>query len=72
METTLFNHKKLGSTEKPLLKNIQLKQAIARLENGELEIYEKIKQTFTLEATQARILETIYLQQKENNGKKQS
>jgi hypothetical protein len=53
-----------------LLKNIQLKQAIERLETREIEIYEKIKLHFSLESTQARILENIFLNQKQNNVKK--
>lgn len=57
-KTTLYNHKEIGNTEKPLITNLQFKKLIERIEAGDATAAENAKKAFTLEATQLRILET--------------
>ena len=57
-ETTLYNHKKMGTDEKPLISNGQFKKLIERIEAGDATAADNAKKAFTLEATQLRILET--------------
>lgn len=66
-ETTLYNHVALGSASKPLIKNIQLKQASERIQKGEIDVYEKVLHHFTLEKGQRNLLDTIYNNQIKNN-----
>lgn len=55
-KTTLYNHKELGTKEKPLISNLQYKQLMERVEKGDYEAGEKAKEVFTFEATQLRTL----------------
>lgn len=55
-----YNHKPLGTKEKPLISNKQFKQACERIENGEIDLIEKVRGHFSLEETQEKLLD-MYL-----------
>lgn len=54
--TTLHNHKKLGSEEKPLISNVQFKKLMERVEKGDKEAATKAKEAFSFEPTQLNLL----------------
>lgn len=55
-KTTLYNHNELGTKEKPLISNIQLKTLINRIKGGDHESYNKAKDIFSFEDKQLRLL----------------
>lgn len=57
---TLYNHKNLEQGGKPLIGNAAFKKAMERLQAGEAGVYEKVKETYSLEATQEQLLTTTY------------
>lgn len=62
-----YNHNKIGTPEKPLISGEAFKKALDRIKKGELEVYQKVLDSFTLlDATQTRLLEATY-----NTAKKQ-
>lgn len=63
-KTTAYNHKPLGTKEKPLISNQQFKTACERLKGGEIDIYEKTLNAFTLDATQKTLFEKLKSQLK--------
>ena len=60
----LYNHVTLGTKDKPLIRNIQFKQLIARIERGDLSAYEKAFEHFIFESFQKQFLTRIYTQSK--------
>lgn len=54
--TTLYNHNAIGKPGAPLITNGAFKKAIERIEAGETGVKEKVLSTYSLEATQLRIL----------------
>lgn len=63
-KTTAYNHNSLGTKEKPLISNQQFKTACERLKGGEIDIYEKTLNAFTLDATQKTLFEKLKSQLK--------
>lgn len=55
-KTTLYNHKELGTKEKPLISNLQYKKLLERIESGDYEAGEKAKAAFSFEEKQLSIL----------------
>lgn len=61
-KTTLYNHKELGSSEKPLITNEQFKKLMTRVNSGDLTAGEKAIEFYTLEERQKTILQTALKQ----------
>lgn len=57
---TLYNHNTIGTQEKPLISNMVFKIVHQSLQNFEVKMYEDIKQKYSFESTQKRILEEAY------------
>ena len=67
VNTTSYNHKQIGTTEKPLISNEAFKKACDRIKAGELDVYEKVLDKFTLlDATQRNLFEKVYNTAKKN------
>lgn len=62
---TLHNHKEIVKDNKPLIPMKALKQALERITAGELDVYYKVTDAFSLEETQKRLLKQTYDQAKE-------
>lgn len=60
MATTLYNHNTLGTERKPLIPNIDFKRLHESLIAGEVELYERIIEVYTLESFQRHIVEPLY------------
>lgn len=56
---TSYNHNKIEKEGKPLISNASFKKAIERIEAGEKGIVEKVLETYSLEATQEKLLKQI-------------
>lgn len=56
----LYNHNKLGTKDKPLIKNLDFKLVHKSLMRGEVEMYEDFKNRFSFVSIQKRILEDEY------------
>lgn len=54
---TAYNHKALGTKEKPLIPNGSLAKALERIRAGEKGVYEKVLDTYTLESKQLSLLQ---------------
>lgn len=63
--TTLYNHKKLDTPEKPLISNEQFKKACDRIKKGE-DVYQKTIDFYSMDQTQKDLLKQLY-----NNALKQ-
>jgi phage recombination protein Bet len=63
------NHATIGTTAKPLLPNKKLMTAVERIKNGEIELYDKVIESYTLESGQKSVLDTVYKQAKEGKQK---
>jgi len=57
--TTMYNHKSLEKNGKPLITNVQFKNACDRLRAGEIDVFQKVLDTYSLESKQKSILESI-------------
>ncbi len=66
--TNLYNHKELGTKEKPLIPNKAFKLLCERIEAGEEGVLEKAKAAFTLEASQERLLQSLKPKQNATNN----
>ena len=55
--TTAYNHKRLDTPDKPMIKNIQFKQLMERVRAGEIEAADKAKEIFSFTPEQKSILE---------------
>lgn len=66
-KTTMYNHKELGTPDKPLISNAQFKSICERIQGGEIEVYQKAIDSFSFETTQKTLLDKLY-----NNAKKVS
>lgn len=60
METTLYNHKKVGSDDKPLIPNIIYKSLLTLLEHKDYEACEYILNCYTLTPYQLYLYELIF------------
>lgn len=56
-KTTHYNHRELGTAEKPLITNTQFKQLMERIRSGEHLAYEKAIEIFSFETMQKNLLE---------------
>ena len=65
---TLYNHKNLETEDKPLIKNIQFKQLLNRIRNGDTEAYNKAHEYFSFEYFQKQFLKREYENQLKNHG----
>lgn len=57
---TSFNHKEIEKNGKPLIKNEQFKRACERINLGEVEVYQKTIDAFSLEEKQFNLLTELY------------
>jgi hypothetical protein len=57
-KTTAYNHKELGTKEKPLISNAQFKSLMERVRGGDVQAYTKAIETFSFESTQKSLLQT--------------
>lgn len=57
--TSSYNRDSLQKNGKPLISNASFKKAIERIEGGEKGIVEKVLETYSLEATQEKLLKQI-------------
>jgi hypothetical protein len=48
MKTTLYNHKHIGTDDRPLIKNIEFKELVERIKIGDIEYYNECLQKFTM------------------------
>lgn len=58
--TTLYNHNTLGTAAKPLITNLQFKKLCERVQAGDTKAYYAGLETFTFEAAQKRLVETLF------------
>lgn len=63
--TTLYNHKEIVQDNKPLIPMKGLKQALERIVAGELDVYYKVIDAYSLEKTQKDLLKDTYDKAKE-------
>lgn len=61
-KTSMYNHKDLGTKEKPLITNAQFKIACDRLKIGDYEVYQKVIDSYSLESKQQSILSDLFNQ----------
>ena len=59
VKTTSYNHKELGSAEKPLITNAQYKKLIERIKEGDHDAGNKAKDFYSFEASQLSLLNQI-------------
>jgi hypothetical protein len=57
---TLYNHKEITSDGKPLITNAGFKAAMQRIAAGEIDLYYKVIDEFSLEAKQSQLLQETY------------
>jgi hypothetical protein len=57
--TTAYNHKELSVGGKPLITNGAFKKACDRIRAGEVGVYEKVIDMYSLEGTQKQLLESL-------------
>lgn len=48
MKTTLYNHKSIGTDDRPLIKNIEFKELCERIKQGDIDYYEECLAKFTM------------------------
>lgn len=60
--SSAYNHNSLEKNEKPLISNEQFKKACNRLCTGELEVYDKIMESFSLTQPQVDVMTDIKAQ----------
>lgn len=63
--TTLHNHKDIVKDGKPVIPNKAYMEAIRRIVAGELDVYYKVLDMYSLEATQAANMQQAYTKAKE-------
>ena len=51
-----YNHKKIGTAEKPLISNVQFKKLMDRVNGGDTEAAKKARETFSLDDKQISLL----------------
>ena len=59
MKTTLFNHKAIGTDEKPLIPNVILKSLLILAEHRDFEACDYILKCYTLHTQQIQLYEQI-------------
>lgn len=58
--TTLYNHRELGTKEKPLISNKDFKELCEHARNGLLGKIQDAKQKYTFETTQQKLINQLY------------
>ena len=58
--TTLYNHRELGTKEKPLISNKDFKELCENARNGLLGKIQDAKQKYTFEPTQQKLINQLY------------
>ena len=56
-KTTAYNHKPLGTNEKPLISNVQFSKLIDQIKSGDIDAYTRAQAKVSFEATQKSIIE---------------
>lgn len=64
MKTTLYNHKWIGTEEKPLIPNIEFKKMIEAIKNGDIDYYTEVKDKWTMVPFQISLAEQLIKKQK--------
>lgn len=59
MNTTLYNHKPIGTDDKPLIDNGEFMRVLLLVEAGDNEAYHEAKSKYTIEPKQDKILTDI-------------
>ena len=61
--TTSYNHKQLGTPEKPLISNSQFTALCKRVKDGDFEAGKKALETFSFETTQKSVIDQLMKKQ---------
>jgi hypothetical protein len=66
-KTTLYNHKELGTSEKPLIKNEEFKVLCEQVKSGNFSNLKEYKDKYTFEKTQQNLLNQLYSEATKSN-----
>lgn len=59
MNTTLYNHKPIGTDDKPLIDNAEFMRVLILVQGGDTGAYNEAKSKYTIEPKQDKILTDI-------------
>jgi hypothetical protein len=59
MKTTLYNHKFIGSEEKPLIPNIEYKKMCEAIKNGDIDAFSEANKKWTMVPAQIRLAQQL-------------